>query len=126
MFDLSAAEVGAGTVGEEDAAGLRPAVGEECLAFLDQPVRAAGVAEVEERLAGVDGEVGVGEPVAERWPPVRGGGAKEVLGGVQGPVGRPLLALGGERAGVAELEEGAGGGVLRAGECCWPVGAGGA
>lgn len=51
-----------GAVGEEHAAGLVPGRGQQAFAFGDEPVGAAGVAEVQEGLAGVDGEVGFGYP----------------------------------------------------------------
>jgi hypothetical protein len=46
-------EVACGAVGEEDAAGLVPGCGQEAFAFGDELVGAAGVAEVQEGLAGV-------------------------------------------------------------------------
>ncbi|MEV7797312.1 hypothetical protein AB0O68_36070 [Streptomyces sp. NPDC087512] len=57
-------EVAGRLVGEEDAAGFAPGGGQQAFAVGDELVGAGGVAEVEEGLAGVDGEVGVGEPGA--------------------------------------------------------------
>ncbi|MGW0801279.1 hypothetical protein [Streptomyces sp. NPDC002692] len=69
-------------------------------AFGDEQVSAGGVAEVEEGLPGVHGEVGV------RHPPAPGGPsgpdvAEVVLGGGDGPQGGALFALRGEGAGQA-------------------------
>ena len=55
-------EVACGAVGEKHPAGLVPGRGQQAFAFGDELVGAGGVAEVQEGLAGVDGEVGFGYP----------------------------------------------------------------
>jgi hypothetical protein len=114
-FGFAGVEMAGGAVGEEDAAGLVPGGGQEAFAVGDELSGAGGVAEVEEGLAGVDGEVGVGEPRAPGGP-VATGAAQVVFGGSQGAQGRPAFAECGVGAGEAQVEEAAGGGVAGAGE----------
>jgi len=63
-FGLFEVEVAGRPIREEDATGLAPGGGQHAFAVGDELVRAGGVAEVQEGLAGVDGEVGVGKPGA--------------------------------------------------------------
>ncbi|WP_159056314.1 hypothetical protein [Streptomyces sp. DSM 15324] len=107
-----------GAVGEEDAPRLVPGGRQEAFAFGDELVGAADVAEVEEGLARVDGEVGFGHPGAPGGP-VGAGVVEVLLGRGQGAQDRPAFAAAavcGEGAGEAELEQAAGGGVLGAGQ----------
>jgi hypothetical protein len=108
--------VAGGAVGEEHAAGFVPGRGQQPFAFGDEPVGAAGVAEVEECLAGVHGEIGLGQPGAPCGP-VGAGGVEVVFCGGQGAQGGASFALCGVGAGQAQLEEAAGGWVVGAGEC---------
>ncbi|MFJ3780062.1 hypothetical protein ACIPX0_51240 [Streptomyces sp. NPDC090075] len=79
---------------------------------------AAGVAEVQEGLAGVHGEVGLGHPGTPGRPV--GPGVAEVLLGrgecAQDHAAFVSVALGGEGAGEAQLEQAAGGRVVGAGQ----------
>lgn len=70
-------EVAGGLVGEEHSSGLVACRREQLLAFGDEPVGAAGVAEVRKSLAGVDCEIGLGHPRAPGGP--IGPGIAEVL-----------------------------------------------
>lgn len=96
-------EVARGTVGEEHPAGLVPGRGQQAFAFSDQPVSAADVAEVQEGLAGVHGEIGFGYPGAPGGPV--GAGVAEVFlcrgKGAQHGASFAVVASCGEGAGEA-------------------------
>ncbi|MFD4578179.1 hypothetical protein ACFWNK_38500 [Streptomyces sp. NPDC058417] len=113
---LTQVEVGLRAVCEEDPAGLVPTRRQQDLALLDELVRGARVAEVAETLPGIDGEVGLGKPGAPRGDGIRGRYSEEVFGGVQGTQGPLPFALGGERSGEPEVEQGPGGRVPGAGQ----------
>ncbi len=70
-------EVARGAVGGEDALCLVPGGRQQAFRFADELVGAADVTKVQEGLAGVDGEVGLGHPGASGWPV--GAGVVEVL-----------------------------------------------
>lgn len=61
-FGLAQADVALGLIGEENTAGFVSAARKEGLAFADELVGTACVAEIEETLPGVDGQVGGGHP----------------------------------------------------------------
>jgi hypothetical protein len=112
---LGLVEVAGGAVGEEHAAGLVPGCGQEAFAFGDELVGAGGVAEVEETLAGVDGEVGLGDPCAPGGS-VTTGSAEVLLGCGQGPQCAAAFLLCGEGAREAQLERATRGRVVGAGQ----------
>lgn len=72
-------EVAGGLVCEEDAAGLVPGGGQEGLSVGDELMGLPGFTEVEEGLAGVDGEVGLGHPGTLGGQGAAGGGSEVVF-----------------------------------------------
>ncbi|MFI1617843.1 M48 family metalloprotease [Streptomyces lydicus] len=116
VFDFLSIQCSPGLRGQEDPSRLVAGGREQGEAVSDTGLRLPDVAEVQERLAGVDFEVGRAHPGAPGGCRGAGGRVEGVLGVGEVCQGCLAVAEGSEGASAAEVQKGAGGGVPGAGQ----------